>query len=89
MTAATVEATRLADSLALETLTGRKAADYLETITDTGYRRQLAGQLAASRREELALARTLLLERFGHAPTLAKLEDGDETLAELTLLAIA
>lgn len=89
MTAATVEATQLADELALETTTARKAAAYLATIPDVGYRRQLAAGLVAQRRQELALAHALTRERFGAAPPLARLEAGDDTLAELLLLAIA
>ena len=89
MTAATVEATTLADELALETPTARKAATYLATIVDTGVRRTLASRLVEQRRAELALAVTLTRERFGRAPRLVDVERRDRVLVELTVLAIA
>lgn len=90
MTAATVEGTpSLVDVLALETPTAIAAAAYLETVADVGYRRQLAGQLAAQRRQELGLYRALLLERFGTAPTILAVEGTDEVLTELLVLAVA
>lgn len=90
MTAATVEAgTSLADELALETDTARHLANYLETIPDVGYRRQLAAQAVAERKSELALACQLLAERYGMGPSVAKLEREDALLVELLVLAVA
>lgn len=89
MTAATVEANELADELALETDTARKAAAYLATIVDVAVRRHEAGRLVEARRAELALYCQLAGERYGRPPRLADVARRDRTLVELTVLAAA
>lgn len=87
MTAATVEAP-ITD--VLEHPSARHLADQLAAITDVGVRRHRAELAVADRRTDLALYRALLVERYGdHVPTLARIEQGDELLLELTVLAIA
>lgn len=87
MTAATITtaAPALAIELGLETPRAVRLAD----VEDVALRRQLAAQAIAERRSDLGLLRTLLLETYGKAPELAKLERDDEVLAELNVLAVA
>lgn len=88
MTAATITDTipPLARELGLET----PRAVRLAGVDDVATRRQLAAQGIAARRSDLGLLRLLLLlETYGKAPKLADLEDRDEVLLELNVLAVA
>lgn len=88
MTAATITPPTvppLAIELGLETPRATRLAD----VDDVVLRRQLAAQAIGQRRADLALLRTLLLEVYGKAPALAKLEAADEVLTELNVLAVA
>ena len=86
MTAATVEAP-ITD--VLEHPSAIRLADQLAGIVDDTVRRQYAARAAQDRRADLALYRALLVERYGNAPRLEVLEQRDELLLELNLLAIA
>lgn len=61
----------------------------IATIPDVGVRRTTAAQAVTDRRTELATMRQLLLEAYGTAKPLARIEAADEVLLELTVLAIA
>ena len=89
MTAATITATPPVPALAIELGLETPRACRLAAIPDVGVRRQAAARELADRRSDLALLRTLLVEAYGTAPPLAKLEARDEVLAELTVLAVA
>lgn len=86
-TAATVDVVVNLDDL--DHPSARALAAQLTTIADVGVRRHTAEVAVLERRGELALYRDLLVERYGHAPTLAQIEAADELLLELTVLAVA
>ena len=87
MTAATITAT--VPTLALELGLETPRAVRLAAVDDVVTRRQLAAQGIAARRSDLGLLRLLLLETYGKAPELARLERDDEVLTELNVLAVA
>lgn len=87
MTAATVEAS-LATTLGLEHDSAIRLADSIEALHPQ-VRRAAAVRAAADRRADLALYRTLLLERDGGAPPLERIIAADRLYADLTILAIA
>lgn len=89
MTAATITATPPVPELAIELGLETPRAVRLADVDDVATRRQLAAQAIGQRRADLALLRALLLEVYGKAPELAKLEAADEVLTELNVLAVA
>lgn len=78
-------ATAMAVEYGLET----PRACRIAAIPDTGVRRATAAQALADRRAELATMRQLLVEAYGRAKPLARLEAEDAVLLELTVLAVA
>jgi len=89
MTAATITAAPPVPELAIELGLETPRAVRLADVADVTTRRQLAAQAIGDRRADLALLRALLLEVYGKAPALAKLEADDELLTELNVLAVA
>lgn len=89
MTAATITAAPPVPELAIELGLETPRAVRLADVTDVTTRRQLAAQAIGDRRADLGLLRALLLEVYGKAPKLAKLEADDEVLTELNVLAVA
>lgn len=88
MTAATVEEVPHVGDVYLETVTARQLYRVLAALP-TEDRRRHAARAIEHRRSDLALYRTLLIERYGAAPQLSLIEDTDQLLAELNLLAAA
>lgn len=61
----------------------------LADVPDAGLRRTMAARALADRRSDLALLRVLLVEAYGKAKPLARIEAEDEVLLELSVLAVA
>lgn len=85
MTATAATAPPMAVEYGLETLRACRVA----AIPDVGLRRAVAARAIADRRTELATMRQLLVEAYGTAKPLHRLELDDEVLLELTVLAVA
>lgn len=78
-----------ATALGLEHPSAIRLADQLEEHPEPQLRREAAARALADRRADLGLYRTLLVERYGSAPTLERIIDNDTLYGDLAVLTIA